>query len=98
MSQCNDIQVCTAYMFQFIFACPNKLILPLKAFVDAESSEDFGYSSYSVEDVHRVGILDLRIASRPNKKVKQLCKQQEGRASTATNNELKCSCSHRVLE
>jgi hypothetical protein len=56
-----------------------KLNLPLKAFVDAESSEDFGYSSYSVEDVHRIGVLDLRIASCPNQKVKQQRKQQEGR-------------------
>ena len=40
------------------------VVLPnLKAFVDAESSEDFGYSSFSVEDVHHVGILDLRIAA-----------------------------------
>ena len=32
-----------------------------QAFVDAETSENFGYSVYSVDDVHRVGILDLRI-------------------------------------
>ena len=32
-------------------------------FVDAETSEDFGYSLYSVREVHRIGILDLRIAN-----------------------------------
>ena len=73
----------------------DKLILPLKAFVDAESSEDFGYSSYNV---HRIGILDLRIASRPKHKVKQQSKQLEERAWTATDNEMKCSSGQAVLE
>ena len=37
-----------------------------QAFVDAETSENFGYSVYSVDDVHRVGILDLRIDTWPD--------------------------------
>ena len=35
-----------------------------QAFVkDAEMSEDFGRSVFSVRDVHRIGILDLRIVN-----------------------------------
>lgn len=44
---------------EFLHVSPN--LDDWQAFVDAETSENFGYSVYSVDDVHRVGILDLRI-------------------------------------
>lgn len=50
-----------------------------QAFVDAESSEDFGYSSYSVEDVHRIGVLDLRIVNFDRNQGNLLVQDVDGR-------------------
>ena len=54
ISEISAKQIC-----EFLHVPPN--LDDWQAFVDAETSENFGYSVYSVDDVHRVGILDLRI-------------------------------------
>jgi len=50
-----------------------------QAFVDAETSENFGYSVYSVDDVHRVGILDLRIVNFDRNQGNLLVQSIDGR-------------------